>query len=68
MTHARVSSILSSLILACAAMGSPAQEYPTRVIRWVVPYAAGGDLYRRRHLGRAPHRIQRHVRYLPRNR
>jgi tripartite-type tricarboxylate transporter receptor subunit TctC len=23
-------------------MGASAQEYPTRVIRWVVPYAAGG--------------------------
>jgi tripartite-type tricarboxylate transporter receptor subunit TctC len=34
-----------SLVLACAAAGVQAQDassYPTRVIRWVVPYAAGG--------------------------
>ncbi len=29
-------------LLAAAAAGASAQEYPARVIRWVVPYAAGG--------------------------
>ena len=33
---------LTALALLAAATGATAQDYPTKPIRWVVPYAAGG--------------------------
>ena len=42
MTSARASKTLWSLMLVFASVGAAAQDYPTRVIRWVVPYAPGG--------------------------
>ena len=35
-------ALLTALLVACAATGAMAQDYPTRPITLVVPYAAGG--------------------------
>ena len=39
-------SLLAALALALVSTGAPAQNYPNKTIRLVVPFAAGGIAFR----------------------